>query len=100
MRTIILIAYLVIGVLVATAQDYMGEIDSIGAIVNLVLAIVLWPLLLLGVDFNLNIGGDDGGRDRNGNRGRRNGALFLLGPALVYGRATLSSAQRKLISRR
>ncbi|MGH2751562.1 MAG: hypothetical protein ACRDK3_11925 [Actinomycetota bacterium] len=86
MRTIIIIAYLVIGVLVAAARDYLGAVGNLGDIVNLLLAILLWPLLLLGVDFNLRIGGG-GGRDRGGNG--RNGALPVIGPALVCARAAL-----------
>ena len=75
-----MIAYLVIGVIVASAQGYLGDIDGLSDIVNLLLAIVLWPLLLVGVDFNIRIGddGDNGGRNRN------NGVLPLAGVVLVY----------------
>ena len=74
MRSIITIVYLVIGVIVASAQGYLGDIGGLGDAVNLLLAIVLWPLLLVGVDFNIRIG--DGGRNRN------NG---FLAPAAVVG---------------
>jgi hypothetical protein len=87
MKLIILVVYLVIGVLVASAQDYLGEVSGIGDALNLILAVVLWPLLLVGVDFNIKIGEDDGGG------GNRNGVLLLLGPNLTYaqgaGRARL-----------
>ncbi|HZK50638.1 MAG TPA: hypothetical protein VFD47_03625, partial [Actinomycetota bacterium] len=81
MRRIIMIAYLVIGVIVASAQGYLGDIDGLGDVVNLLLAIVLWPLLLVGVDFNIRIG-DNGGN--GGGRNRNNGILPLAGVALTY----------------
>jgi hypothetical protein len=68
MRSILVIVSVVIGVAVAAARGYLGDVGSIGEIVNLLLA-VLWPLVLLGVKFNLNIG-----RERDGNR---KGALLL-----------------------
>ena len=83
MRTIAIIVYLVIGVVVATNQHYLGDIGSLADLVNLLLAVILWPLLLLGVDFHLSFGG---GKD-----GNKKGALFLLSPALVYARAALQS---------
>lgn len=81
MRRIAGILYLVIGVAVAASQGYLGNIGNIADFVNLVLAIILWPLLLVGVDFTLSFGG---GKDRN-----KKGALFLLNPALVYARSAL-----------
>jgi len=75
MRSIGLIVYVVIGVAVAAARDYLSDVGSIGDIVNLLLAVLLWPLVLLGVDFNLDIGG---GRDGEGEN--KNGALLLLAP--------------------
>ena len=71
MRSVITIVYVVIGVAVAAARGYLGDVGSIGDIVNLLLAVLLWPLLLLGVEFNINIGG---GRGAN-----KKGAL-LFGP--------------------
>ena len=82
MKLIILVVYLVIGVLVAASQDYVGNISGIGDALNLILAVVLWPLLLVGVDFNIKIGDDNG----NGGGGNRNGVLLLLGPSLTYAR--------------
>ena len=76
MRSIVMIVYLVIGVAVAAARGYIGDVGSIGDIVNLLLAVLLWPLVLVGVEFNLNIGGGKGGT--------RKGAL-LLGPLAYAG---------------
>jgi hypothetical protein len=81
MKLIILVVYLVVGVLVASAQGYLGEVSGIGGALNLILAVVLWPLLLVGVDFNIKIGDDGGGG------GNRNGLVLLLGPSLTYARS-------------
>ena len=90
MSTIGGIIYLVIGIIVAATRDYLGEINGLGDILNLILAILLWPLVLLGVKFNLRIGG--GGGDRND--AIHSQALILLGPALAYARATLAPMAR------
>jgi hypothetical protein len=90
MKTIGMIVYLVIGVAIAAARDYLGNVGSIGDIVNLLLAVLLWPLVLLGVEFNLDLGG--GGDGKGGNK---NGALFLFGPPLTYARSVLSSLQKE-----
>jgi hypothetical protein len=79
---IITIVYLVVGVVVASAQGYLGDLGGLGEVLNLLLAVVLWPLLLVGVDFNIKIGNDN-----NGGRGRNSGILPMAGPALVYLRA-------------
>lgn len=89
MRRIGLIVYVVIGVVVAAARDYLGDVGSIGDIVNLLLAVLLWPLILLGVEFNLDIGGGRAGKGEN-----KNGALLLLGPPLAYTRSALGSMRR------
>jgi hypothetical protein len=57
----------VIGVLVAAARDYLGDVDSISDIVNLLFALFLRPLVLLGVEFNLDIGGGKDGKGENKN---------------------------------
>jgi hypothetical protein len=86
MRSIVMIVYLVIGVAVAAARGYLGDVGSIGDIVNLLLAVLLWPLVLLGVEFNLNLGGGGGGKG-----GNKKGALLLLGPSLACARSALGA---------
>lgn len=87
---IIAIVYLVIGVLVAVNRDYLGDINSVGALIDLLLAIVLWPLVLLGVDINLAGGdGKGGGKGGKGKGGGKNGAVLV--PALLYLRAALEN---------
>jgi ABC-type anion transport system duplicated permease subunit len=53
MRTLILVAYIVIGIIVASNRNYLGGIDTLREILSAFLAIVLWPLVLLGVNLHL-----------------------------------------------
>lgn len=85
------IIYLVIGVIVASNKHYLGDVGSIGDVINLILAIVLWPLVLLGVDFNIKIGGDD-------KKGKKGALLFVL-PAL-YAKAKLETRWHEAQTRR
>jgi hypothetical protein len=45
---------LVIGVLVAAAHHYLAHIATLRAVVSAGLAIVLWPLLLLGINLHVH----------------------------------------------
>ncbi len=47
------LVYLAIGVWVAVTRDYFDQVRGVRAIVSLILAVVLWPLVLLGVDLHL-----------------------------------------------
>jgi hypothetical protein len=47
------IVYLVVGVVVASNRNYLSGLDTAREVLSAVLAILLWPLLLLGVDLNL-----------------------------------------------
>jgi hypothetical protein len=87
-----MLVYLVVGVIVAAAQDYIGDIGSVGDVINLILAILLWPLLLVGVDFNIRIGNDGDGGNRNNN------VLLLAGPALGYLGGLARRARSKLVT--
>jgi hypothetical protein len=40
--------YLLIGVLVALAQNYFEHLTTLGRLLSALLAVLLWPLLLLG----------------------------------------------------
>jgi hypothetical protein len=63
--SLLTIIYVVIGVVIAANRDYFVDIDGLRGILSAVLAVLLWPLVLLGVD--LDLGGDGGdGRDREG----------------------------------
>ena len=46
--------YLLIGVILAASNDYFDNVDALGPVLSALLAILLWPLLLFGVDFDIN----------------------------------------------
>lgn len=50
MRTILVIAYVVIGVIIASNRNYLSDLDTLKRVVSALLAVLLWPLVLLGVD--------------------------------------------------
>jgi hypothetical protein len=45
--------YLIIGVAIAANKDYFDNLDTLRAVASAALAIVLWPLLLLGIDLHI-----------------------------------------------
>jgi hypothetical protein len=45
--------YLVIGVWVAATRDYLDNLGRLRGLLSMVLAVLLWPLVLLGVDLHL-----------------------------------------------
>jgi ABC-type Na+ efflux pump permease subunit len=53
LRTLIAIAYLIVGLIVAANENYLRDLENARQIISAVLAIVLWPLVLLGVDLHI-----------------------------------------------
>ena len=58
--------YVVVGLFVAGGvigdeASYFSNLDNIEEIIEMVLAVLLWPLVLLGVDINIGDGGSSGG---------------------------------------
>ena len=47
------IIYFVVGVVVASNQGYLGDLGSISHLLSALLAVVLWPLLLVGINLHL-----------------------------------------------
>ena len=47
------VIWLLIGVLVASSHHYFAHVGNIRDVVNLILAIVLWPLILLGISLHV-----------------------------------------------
>jgi hypothetical protein len=47
------LVYLVVGVAVAAQKNYFEHLDTLRLIASAILAIVLWPLLLLGIDLHI-----------------------------------------------
>ena len=58
---VLVLVYIIVGVVVAQSNDYLAGLDSLEAIVSAILAILLWPLVLL--DVNLHIGSIDNPSD-------------------------------------
>ena len=48
--SIVAVVYLVIGVVVASQRDYLDDLDRLKRILSAILAILLWPLVLAGID--------------------------------------------------
>ena len=47
------VVYLIVGVVVAANRDYLQDLDRIKEIISAVLAILLWPLVLVGIDLHI-----------------------------------------------
>ena len=45
--------YIVLGILVAVAHNYFDHLATFGRLVSALLAVLLWPLLLLGIDIRV-----------------------------------------------
>jgi ABC-type anion transport system duplicated permease subunit len=52
-RKLLGLIYVAIGIFVAASKDYLENLDTLKQILSAVLAILLWPLLLLGVDLHV-----------------------------------------------
>lgn len=48
-RKLLLLVYIAIGVAVAASKDYLDNLDTAKRLASAVLAIILWPLLLVGI---------------------------------------------------
>jgi hypothetical protein len=48
------IVYVVIGAFVAAANHYFAHVGTLGRIASAVFAILLWPLILFGVDIRIS----------------------------------------------
>ena len=52
-RRLLYLIYLVVGLVVASTHHYLSNLDSIRRFLSAILAIVLWPLILLGIDLHI-----------------------------------------------
>lgn len=48
------VIWLVVGVVIAANKDYFDTLNTAEQVVSAILAILLWPLLFLGVDLHVN----------------------------------------------
>jgi len=52
-RKLLMIVWVVIGFIVAATHDYLDNLETWRRIVSALLAVVLWPLILLGIDLHI-----------------------------------------------
>jgi hypothetical protein len=45
--------YVILGLLVASAHHYLNHVGTLKPVISALLAILLWPLLLLGVNLHV-----------------------------------------------
>jgi hypothetical protein len=49
------VVWVVIGVIVASSHHYLDNLKTLGVVISALLAILLWPLILLGTKITINI---------------------------------------------
>jgi hypothetical protein len=47
------IAYLIIGLIVASSHGYIAQLHTLKPVVSAVLAVLLWPLLIVGINLHV-----------------------------------------------
>jgi hypothetical protein len=52
-RRLLPVVYLIVGLVVAGTHQYFVHLGTLNGIVSAVLAVALWPLLLLGVNLHI-----------------------------------------------
>jgi len=53
-RQLIVLVYLVVGLVVASQHSYLSNLTTIRSVLSAALAIIVWPLVLLGVNLTLH----------------------------------------------
>jgi hypothetical protein len=48
------IVWLIVGILLASSHNYLSHVNNIKPIASALLAIFLWPLLLLGINLHIH----------------------------------------------
>jgi hypothetical protein len=48
------VIYLIVGAVVAATHNYFENIDTLKRLLSAVLAVILWPLILLGIDLHVH----------------------------------------------
>jgi hypothetical protein len=70
---LILIIYLVVGVIVAAMNGYFANLGNVTEVLEMIVAVVAWPLVLVGVDINFAGGANGGGGGGPGGGGNGGG---------------------------
>jgi hypothetical protein len=47
------IVWLIVGIIVAATHDYFERLGTVRLLLSAVLAVLLWPLVLLGIDLHI-----------------------------------------------
>ena len=47
------IIYLVLGLFVAASQNYFDHLSTVGRVLSAIIAVIVWPLLLFGIDIRI-----------------------------------------------
>jgi uncharacterized membrane protein YkvI len=47
------IVWVVVGVAVAAINDYFDNLNTVGRVISAILAVILWPIVLLGFDITV-----------------------------------------------
>jgi uncharacterized membrane protein YkvI len=47
------IVWVIVGVAVAAINDYFDSLGTVGRVISAILAVVLWPIILLGFDITV-----------------------------------------------
>ena len=48
------IVYFVLGLLVAASQNYFDHLTTLGRLLSALIAVIIWPLLLFGIDVRIS----------------------------------------------
>jgi ABC-type anion transport system duplicated permease subunit len=48
------VIWLIVGVLLASSHHYLRHVNALKPVISAVLAVVLWPLLLLGINLHVH----------------------------------------------
>jgi hypothetical protein len=52
--TLLALIYVIVGVAIAASHHYFRNLDALKPIISAVLAVILWPLVLFGVNLHIH----------------------------------------------
>lgn len=53
-NSLLAVVYVIVGVAIAASHHYFKNLDTLKLVLSAVLAVILWPLVLLGVDLHIH----------------------------------------------
>jgi hypothetical protein len=51
--SLLTVIYIIVGIVIANSHDYFDDVDTARQFFSAVLAVLLWPLILLGIDLHI-----------------------------------------------